>query len=144
MTTFRLIILLHAIKAITIFLTEDSTKTILEDPRLRFLKFARITTTPREAITSPPFTGNARLGELAIEASMKRQTALVVQEIFVIALEVVVVALAACFAVQCDLPRCIPSVLRCTWFRGGFCFCSSRLFGCCDFRSLDSVGSGSV
>lgn len=72
MTPFRFIILRHPIKAITIFLTESRTKPTLDDPRLWFLKLARITTTPREAIIRPPFTRNPRLGELAIQASVER------------------------------------------------------------------------
>ena len=99
MTPFRLIIQLPSIKAITISLCEDRATPILEQPRHRFHKFTRITTGPREAIRSPPFTGNVCLGELAIEASMERQAALVVEVIFVIALEVVVVALAVRLAV---------------------------------------------
>lgn len=99
MTSFRLIIQLPSIKAITISLSKNRAIPILEQPRLGFHKFARITTSPREAIRSPPFTGHACLGELAIEASMERQAALVVEVFFVIALEVVVVALAVCLAV---------------------------------------------
>lgn len=72
MTAFRFIILRHPIKAITILLTESRTIPIFKDPRLRFLKLARITTTPRETIIRPPFTGNPRLGELAVQTSLER------------------------------------------------------------------------
>lgn len=72
MTAFGFIILRHPIKAITIFLTESRTIPTLDDPRLRFLKLARITTTPRETIIRPPFTGNTRIGELTVQTSMER------------------------------------------------------------------------
>lgn len=143
MTSLRLIIHLQAIKAITISDSEDSTIPILKNPRFRFLQLTRITPTPRKPILRPPFARHARLGELAVYTTMERQTALVIEEFFVIALEVVVVALAAGFAVHRDLPRCFPFVLGYGYvrFRSWLCFCGSGFCGCCNFRSLGSLGS---